>query len=476
MDSQGIPAFYLVTYFFQEAVLITILGAYGAYNHVVATTTYLQNTVHSISDTAASAANTAVSVADTMASYTQTSPPAKAKKPVQAPNKALILHPTHSHASALARAARYGVPIAGAALAGPIIDMLGMGPLGFILGTTATALSKFRIRQLLVGNFYAIIHAAGFTSLWGPILPLLAYLSLGAVFGPTGTLFQAHLATLAFGDGGFAAPLLGLSLSAITSLLGGIGLIPQLFLGGVGGIGGWSIYALTTELASYATFRALGWASDAALAQWMRLLDLKEKAGREMRRLVRAAMPYLSEGLRGAGWVRDEVFEVVAAISRMFDTGMQAAKMIEGTVKRGGKGRPAAERQIQVYESLEEWELVDMEGEEEEEEVEDSTNGLGGMNDQEVWEDEGWEQIDIEDIQDLEDEEWELVENEKEQDDVKEVTEEATTQEEAPNPDDDWELIDNPWSRQERVRYVKEGASADLFISELCFEKAAFAN
>ncbi|KAF2708305.1 hypothetical protein K504DRAFT_456324 [Pleomassaria siparia CBS 279.74] len=155
------------------------------------------------------------------------------------------------------------MPVAGAAFAGNLMAVLPLGGLGGTAALLIANIAKFRLRQVSVGTFYALLHSARLHTVWGQIFSLLGFMSIGTL-GPLGSTVQAQLTSLLLSSGGIQSPLLGLSLSLFSRVLGFAGVVPTILLRA-------SCTTLYSEMCSYVVFQSLGWGVRVAEHQWRKL-------------------------------------------------------------------------------------------------------------------------------------------------------------------------------------------------------------
>ncbi|KAF2689478.1 hypothetical protein K458DRAFT_384119 [Lentithecium fluviatile CBS 122367] len=142
--------------------------------------------------------------------------------------------------------AQYVLSLAGSTLAGPLIGLLPLGPLGSILRLLVSSFARFKLRQKAAGSYYALLHLAGFAGVAGQVV------SLGTVFGSTGEAAQSWFTSLILSTVGLQAPLIGLALSVLTSFTGCFGVLPSL-------VGSSDASILINEISSFTIFQCLGW-------------------------------------------------------------------------------------------------------------------------------------------------------------------------------------------------------------------------
>ncbi|KAH7116864.1 hypothetical protein B0J11DRAFT_617967 [Dendryphion nanum] len=120
----------------------------------------------------------------------------------------------------------YAIPALTTTLAGPLVSLFDVGPLGPVLIHTLRTGARLRLRRLNIQNFIDLIRRLGLDGFTGQLLALIGFMSLGLIFGPAGSTLQFHLANQFLHVGGFARPLMGLAVSVLTH---GIGFTTSMF-------------------------------------------------------------------------------------------------------------------------------------------------------------------------------------------------------------------------------------------------------
>jgi len=77
----------------------------------------------------------------------------------------------------------YGIPIAGSALAGPLVAMLPFGPFGLAAVALARSFADFYARRTMINSLYTALGIGGVSSVQGQILSLLSFMGLSATYG-----------------------------------------------------------------------------------------------------------------------------------------------------------------------------------------------------------------------------------------------------------------------------------------------------
>ncbi|ORY18812.1 hypothetical protein BCR34DRAFT_553550 [Clohesyomyces aquaticus] len=240
----------------------------------------LETTCQSSIDSATALAETTYDAADVFYRNPGRESRKLAKRSVDRVKVWLVAHPKETRGFVV----RYATPVLGALVLGPVVGGLGGEFAGQSVVWLATAFARFRTRQFLAGNYFALLHTAGLSSLWGQLAAMGAPVGLPVLGGLPGQVFHSYIFSLAVSTGGLQAPLLGLGLSFITNAASWLGLIPGLLLKGQGmtTLGrsvavakGSSVRALFGELGSLMVFKSFQWmliSLNKAWSEWMESL------------------------------------------------------------------------------------------------------------------------------------------------------------------------------------------------------------
>lgn len=269
--------------------------------------------------------------------------------PATAPARCITRNP---HGVAVVR--NYVLPAAGATLAGPLISVLPLGPLGPIVALLLATYSRFRLRANVAGPLYAGLRSLGLSGVRGQLLTLLSFLSMGSVMGKCKNQFcfanlvelisspgagiQSQFLNLVLAAGGHQAHLIGLILSMLTGLAGCFGMGPIMLRGS-------SINAIVGEFRSFAIFRGTGWLLDTIEDSWRRFLGSQRGA------------PYL----RMLGYSRDRARTSARRAATWRTLRNTAWDMADGIGFRGLRARQRTPSPDPEPEPLDEWIMVEEE-------------------------------------------------------------------------------------------------------------------
>ncbi|PSN69094.1 hypothetical protein BS50DRAFT_675320 [Corynespora cassiicola Philippines] len=229
----------------------------------------------------------------------------------------------------------YVLPAAGATLAGPLISVLPLGPLGPTVALLLATYSRFCLRANVVGSLYAGLRSLGLSGVRGQLLTLLSFLSMGSVMGAG---IQSQLLNLVLAAGGHQAHLIGLILSMLTGLAGCFGMGPIMLRGS-------SINAIVGEFRSFAIFRGTGWLLDTIEDSWRRFLSSQRGA------------PYL----RMLGYSRDRARTSARRAATWRTLRNTAWDMVDRIGFRGLRAQQRTSSPDPEPEPLDEWIMVEEE-------------------------------------------------------------------------------------------------------------------